>query len=44
MKITTKQITTTAILLARCIASQFLRNVSVYMTGPIINACLILAV
>ena len=44
MKITTKQITTTAILLAICIASQFLKNLSVYITGPIINACLILAV
>ena len=44
MKITTKQITTTAVLLAICIASQFLKNLSVYITGPIINACLIIAV
>jgi len=44
MKITTKQITTTAILLAICILSQFLKNFSVYITGPIINACLIIAV
>ncbi len=44
MKITTKQITTTAILLAICIASQFLKNLSVYITGPIVNTCLILAV
>lgn len=43
MKITTKQITTTAILLAICIASQFFKNLSVYITGPIINACLIIA-
>ena len=44
MKITAKQITTTAILLAICIVSQFFKNLSVYITGPIINACLILAV
>ncbi len=43
MKITTKQITTTAVLLAICIVSQF-SNTSVYITGPVINACLILAV
>lgn len=44
MKITTKQITITAVLLAICIASQFFKNVSVYITGPVINTCLILAV
>lgn len=44
MKITAKQITTTAILLAICIVSQFFKNLSVYITGPIINSCLILAV
>ncbi len=43
MKITTKQITTTAVLLAICIVSQFFKNTSVYITGPIINACLIIA-
>lgn len=43
MKITTKQMTTTAILLAICIASQFFKNFSVYITGPIINTCLIIA-
>ena len=43
MKITTKQITMTAALLAICIVSQFFKNTSVYITGPIINACLILA-
>ena len=42
MKITTKQITTTAVLLAICIVSQFFKNTSVYITGPIINACLIM--
>lgn len=44
MKITTKQITVTAVLLAICIASQFFKNLSVYITGPVINACLLLAV
>lgn len=44
MKVTTKQITTTAVLLAICIVSQFFKNASVYITGPVINACLILAV
>ena len=39
-----KQIAITAILLAICIASQFLKNLSVYITGPIINLCLVLAV
>lgn len=40
----TRQITTTALLLALCIASQFLKNTSVYITGPIINCILIVAV
>lgn len=44
MKITVKQITTTAIILAICVISQFFKNLSVYITGPIINACLIIAV
>ena len=44
MKLTTKQITTTAVLLAICIVSQFFKNLSVYLTGPIINAALILTV
>ena len=44
MKITTKQVTATAILLAICVLSQFLKNLSVYITGPVINACLIVAV
>ncbi len=44
MKVTTKQITITAVLLAISIASQFFKSMSVYITGPIINACLILAV
>lgn len=44
MKLTAKQITTTAILLAISIVSQFFKNTSVYITGPVINACLILSV
>lgn len=43
MKISAKQITITAVLLAICIVSQFFKNTSVYITGPIINTCLILA-
>ena len=43
MKLTTKQIATAGILLAICIVSQFFKNFSVFITGPIINACLILA-
>ncbi len=39
-----RQVATAAILLAICIASQFLKNLSVYITGPIVNLCLILAV
>ena len=44
MKLKTRQITVTAILLAICIVSQFFRNLNVYITGPIINAALILSV
>ena len=44
MKMKTRQITVTAIMLAICIASQFFKNLSVYITGPIINAALILTV
>lgn len=44
MKIRTRQITITAIMLAICIISQFFKNLSVYITGPIINAALILTV
>ena len=44
MKITTKQIAQTGLLLALCIASQFLKNTSVYITGPIVNVTIIIAV
>ena len=40
----TKQITIMAILLALSIASQIFKNLSVFITGPIINACIIIAV
>lgn len=43
MKITVRQITVTAALLAICIVSQLFKNLSVFITGPIINTCLILA-
>ncbi len=44
MELSTKQITQTALLLAICIASQLMKNVSVYITGSIINMTIILAV
>lgn len=44
MKIKTKQITLTAAMLAICIVSQIFKNLSVFITGPIINACIILTV
>ena len=44
MKITTKQIVQAAFLLAICIASQYFKNLSVYITGPIVNLTIILAV
>lgn len=44
MKITTKQLAQTALLLAICIASQFFKNFSVYITGPIVNTIIIIAV
>lgn len=43
MKLTTRQIAITAALLAICIISQFFKNTSVFITGPVINACIILA-
>lgn len=42
MKITVKQITLTAAFLAICIVSQLFKNLSVYITGPIVNTALIL--
>lgn len=43
MKLKTKQLTVTSILLAICIVSQLFKNLNVFITGPIINAALILA-
>ena len=44
MNTKTKKITAAGALLAICIVSQLFKNFSVYITGPIINACLIIAV
>lgn len=44
MKITTKQVAQTGLLLAVCIASQLFKNLSQYITGPIVNTVIILAV
>lgn len=43
MKISARQSAMTAALLALAIASQFLKNVSVYLTGPVINLILMTA-
>lgn len=43
MKLSTRQIAMTAALLAICIVSQFFKNTSVFLTGPVINACIILS-
>lgn len=43
MKINTRLLCRAAILLALCIASQFLKDTSVYITGSIINTILIIA-
>ena len=40
----TNKFTRTAVLLALAVASQFLKNLSVYITGPIVNAVLIVCV
>ncbi len=39
-----KQIAITAMLLAICIVSQIFKDLSIFITGPIINACIVLAV
>lgn len=44
MKLTTKQLVQTALLLTVCIISQYFKNVSVYITGPIVNTVIIIAV
>lgn len=44
MKIKTRQLAQTALLLAICIASQYFKNLSVYITGPVVNTTIIIAV
>ena len=44
MKLSTKQLAQTALLLAICIVSQYFKNISVYITGPIVNTTIIIAV
>ncbi|MCM1134134.1 MAG: ECF transporter S component [Clostridium sp.] len=44
MKLSAKQLAQTALLLAICIASQFFKNLSVYITGPVVNAAIIIGV
>lgn len=43
MKMTAKQITTTGLLLAICIASQSFKGISPYISGSLVNATMILA-
>lgn len=42
MKLSTRQLAAAALMLALAIASQFFKNLSVYITGPIINLILII--
>lgn len=42
-KITTKQVVTAGLLLAIMVSSMFLKNLSAYITGPIVNLVLIIA-
>lgn len=42
-RITTKQITTTALLLALCIVFQSMKGLSVYLTGSAVNCILVIA-
>lgn len=44
MKLSTRQLAQTALLIAICIASQFFKNLSVYITGPVVNTTIIIAV
>lgn len=39
----TKKLAQAALILAICLMAQYFKNVSVYISGPIINACLIIA-
>ena len=40
----TKQVAISGVMLAICILSQFFKGISVYITGPVINLCLIITV
>ncbi len=42
-RITTKQLTTTALLLALCIVFQCMKSLSVYLTGSAVNCILVIA-
>lgn len=44
MKLSTRKLSQTALLLAICIVSQFFKNLSVYITGPVVNTTIIIAV
>lgn len=44
MKTNTQKLVQTALLLTICLLSQYFKNISVYLTGPVINACLLVAV
>lgn len=44
MKISTRQLAQSALLLAICIISQYFKNFSVYITGPVVNTVIIIAV
>lgn len=43
MKITTKQLVTTAALLAICLLATYFKTLSAYITGPIVNTCIMVA-
>ena len=43
-KFGTRQIAMTAALLSICIISQVFKNLSIFITGPIVNTCIVLAV
>lgn len=44
MKLSTKQLAQSALLLAVCIISQYFKNFSAYITGPVVNTVIIIAV
>lgn len=44
MKPSTRQLAQSALLLAICILSQYFKNFSVYITGPVVNTVIIIAV